>query len=333
MTPLHLLQQDMQPAKPASPTLRKGIPDSTLALARGNRLRQEDVMQIRPPRPRRSVLYVPAVNEKALAKVDGLACDCVVIDLEDAVAPSQKVAARERVKAFLDGHQRGGKEFVIRINAPSSEWGEEDLHFARECRPDAILIPKVETARDLLEANDLLDSDEARPSLWLWAMIETPRAMINLGTIAELGRDRGARLACLVAGTNDLAKETGIRPAPDRRHLLPYLSQMVIAARAGGLDVLDGVSNDFSDLDAFASECAQGRDMGFDGKTLIHPAQISPANATFSPSDEEIIEALAIREAFALPENETKGVISIGGRMVERLHLDMAERLLAKAGR
>ena len=290
-------------------------------------------MQIRPPRPRRSVLYVPAVNEKALAKTAALACDCVVVDLEDSVASSQKVAARERLKAFFEGREPGGREWIIRVNALSSEWGEDDLRCARQCRPDAILIPKVDTARDLLEANDLLDEEEARPSLWLWAMIETPRAMLNIGSIAQLGRDRGARLACLVAGTNDLAKETGVRVTSERRQLLPYLAQMVLAARAGGLDALDGVSNNFSDLDAFAAECAQGRDMGFDGKTLIHPAQIDPANAAFSPSAPELAEALAIRAAFALPGNETKGVISIDGRMVERLHLDMAERLLAKAGR
>lgn len=290
-------------------------------------------MQIRPPRPRRSVLYVPADNERALAKVDGLACDCVVVDLEDAVAPSRKVAARDRVRAFFDGRERGGRELVIRVNAPSSEWGREDLVFARECRPDAILIPKVETARDLLEANDVLDDVDARPSLWLWAMIETPRALLNIGAIAALGRDRGARLACLVAGTNDLARETGVRVTPDRRYLTPWLSQLVIAARAGGLDALDGVSNDFSDLDAFSAECAEGRNMGFDGKTLIHPAQIAAANAAFSPTEGEIVEALAVRAAFALPENEFRGVISLGGRMVERLHLDMAERLLAKAGR
>lgn len=290
-------------------------------------------MQIRPPRPRRSVLYVPAVNDKALAKVAGLACDCVVIDLEDSVAPSQKVAARERLKSFFGDVRRDGKEWVIRVNALSSEWGEDDLRAARECRPDAILLPKVDTARDLLEANDLLDDDDARPSMWLWAMIETSRGMLNIGSIAELGRDRGARLACLVAGTNDLAKETGVRMTPDRRHLLPYLSQMVLAGRAGGLDVIDGVSNDFSDLGAFSAECAQGRDMGFDGKTLIHPAQIAPANTAFSPSDSDLAEALAIRAAFALPGNETKGVIQVDGRMVERLHLDMAERVLAKAGR
>lgn len=295
-------------------------------------MRQKDAMQIRPPRRRRSVLYVPAVNDRALEKAAALACDCVVVDLEDSVAPPRKHEARERLEAFAAAWERGGKELVIRVNALSGEWGADDLAVARRCRPHAILLPKVETARDILEANDALDEADARRGLQLWAMIETPRAMLNIGAIAALGRDRSARLSCLVAGTNDLVRETGIRVTPDRRWLLPWLMQIVLAARAGGLDALDGVSNDFSDLKAFAAECAQGRDMGFDGKTLIHPAQIDPANAAFSPSEAEVAEALAIRSAFALPENADKGVISIDGRMVERLHLDQAERLLARAG-
>ena len=289
-------------------------------------------MQNRPFRPRRSALYVPAANEKALAKIGQLACDCVIVDLEDAVAPGQKGEAREKMARFFAGREPDGKEMVIRINALASEWGADDLAAARACRPDAILVPKVETAHDLLDVDDALDEAEARPSLSLWAMIETPRALLNVGTLAALGRDRGARLSCLVAGTNDLVKDTGVRPGPGRRLLAPWLMQVVLAARAGGLDALDGVANDFSDLDAFAAECAQGRDMGFDGKTLIHPAQIAPANAAFSPSRDEIDAALAIRAAFALPDNAGKGVISLDGRMVERLHLDQAERLLGKAG-
>jgi len=290
-------------------------------------------MQIRPPRPRRSALYVPAANERALAKIGQLACDCVIVDLEDAVAPDEKADARERMAAFFAGRERGaGPEMVIRINALSSEWGAQDLAAAKGCRPDAILIPKVETAGDILDVNDLLDDGDAPPGLSLWAMVETPRAVLNIGAIAELGRDRGARLACFVAGTNDLVKDTRVRPGPGRGLLTPWLMQIVLAARAGGLDALDGVVNDFTDLDAFAAECAQGCDMGFDGKTLIHPAQIAPANAAFSPSAPEIEEALAIRAAFALPQNSGKGVISLDGRMVERLHLAQAERLLAKAG-
>lgn len=294
-------------------------------------------MTTRPFRPRRSVLYVPATNAKALAKLPGLACDAAIIDLEDAVAPDAKVAAREALKSFFAerakaSHTGGPGEIVIRINGLSTEWGMDDLLAARECRPDAILIPKVETPRDILEANDTLDGEDAHPAMWLWAMIETPKALLNIGAIAELGRDPGARLACFVAGTNDLVKETGVRMTPDRRFLTPWLMQMVLAARAGGIDVLDGVANDFRDLDAFRRECDDGAAMGFDGKTLIHPDQIAPANAAFSPSAGEIATARAIVAAFAEPQNAGKGVLTVDGRMTERLHLAQAEKLLAKAG-
>ncbi|WP_187968420.1 HpcH/HpaI aldolase/citrate lyase family protein [Aquibium microcysteis] len=282
-------------------------------------------------RPRRSVLYVPAANEKALAKAPSLACDVVVIDLEDAVAPSAKEEARARLAGVFAGRGEGGPDLVIRVNALSSPWGVDDLAAAAACAPNAILLPKVDGPKDVLAADDLLDSLDADPAIRLWTMIETPKGMLNLGPIAELGRDRAARLACLVAGTNDLAKETGVRMTPDRRWLIAWLQQIVLAARAGGLDALDGVCNDFRDLDAFARECDDGRAMGFDGKTLIHPAQIEPANRAFSPSPDEIAEARAIVDAFALPENVGKGVIQIGGRMVERLHLAQAERLLSRA--
>lgn len=289
-------------------------------------------MHDRIPRPRRSVLYVPATNGKALSKVGTLACDAVIIDLEDAVAPDAKDAAREAMRDFVREARPQHCELVIRINALSGEWGTEDLLAAVACRPHAILLPKVDGPRDILDANDALDEMDADPELALWAMIETPRAVLNLREIVELGRSPSARLACLVAGTNDLAKETGARMTPDRRNLAAWLSQIVIAARASGLDALDGVSNDFRDLAAFAAECEQGRDLGFDGKTLIHPAQIEPANAAFSPGEAEVADARAIVAAFAEPENAGKGVISLEGRMVERLHLAQAERLLARAG-
>ena len=188
-----------------------------------------------------------------------------------------------------------------------------------------------ETPRDILEAGDILDDNDAPDTLRLWAMIETPRALLNIGAIAELGRDPASRLACLVAGTNDLVKETGILATPDRRYLVPWLMQMVLAARAGGLDILDGVSNDFRDSEAFARECAEAAAMGFDGKTLIHPAQIEAANEAFSPSQEALSEARGIVAGFAAAENEGKGVIVLDGRMVERMHLHQAENLLAKA--
>ncbi|WP_113153590.1 CoA ester lyase [Nitratireductor sp. OM-1] len=288
-------------------------------------------MQHHPARLRRSVLYAPASNEKALLKSTSLACDVVIYDLEDAVGPEEKLAARERLRDFLNGGDRPRCEIVVRINALSSIWGTEDFLAARAMRPDAILLPKVDRPRDILDVDAMLDETDAPRSLKLWAMIETPRGVLNLGPIAELGRDPAARLSCLVAGTNDLAKETGIELTADRRYLSPFLFQLVMAARAGGLSVLDGVSNDFRDLEAFEASCLEARSMGFDGKTLIHPAQIGPANAVFAPSSEAIAEAEAIVTAFADPNNAGRGVISLNGRMVERLHLEMAQTLLARA--
>lgn len=266
-----------------------------------------------------------------MRKCASLGCDAVIFDLEDAVAPEEKSAARERLRTFLAGNERPRMEVVIRINALSSEWGTEDLLAARAMRPHAILLPKVDGPKDVLAADAALDETDAPRSLALWAMIETPRSILNLGPIAALGRDAAARLSCLVAGTNDLAKDTGIALTPDRRHLAPFLLQMVMAARAGDLSVLDGVSNDFRDLEAFECSCAEARAMGFDGKTLIHPAQIGPANTVFAPSVEALAEAEAIVAAFSRPENQGRGVISLDGRMVERLHLDMAERLIARS--
>jgi len=277
------------------------------------------------------VLYVPATNQAALAKIATRGADAVIIDLEDAVAPAEKAAARETLKRFFAARPAGPTEWVIRINALAGEFGGDDLALAARLEPHGILLPKVDTPRDIAEANDTLDEEGVADETRLWAMIETPRAVLNIGAIAELGRDRGARLSCLVAGTNDLVKDTGVLATPDRRYLLPWLMQIVLAARAGGIDVLDGVSNDFRDLDAFARECAEAAAMGFDGKTLIHPAQVEPANRAFSPSAQAVAEAERIRTAFALPENSGKGVISLDGRMVERLHLSQAERLLAKA--
>ena len=294
---------------------------------------QENSLSGKSYRPRRAVLFMPASNEKAIAKLPSLACDAVIFDLEDSVAPEAKIAARERLKTWFAARPKGGPECVIRVNPLASEWGSDDLLAVCACAPDAVLLPKVDTPRDIHDFDDALDEADAPENLGLWIMVETPKAMLNIGALAEFGRDRAARLDCFVAGTNDLIKDTGVLATPDRRYIMPWLLQMVLAARAGGLDVLDGVSNDFRDVDAFARECAEGAAMGFDGKTLIHPAQIDPALAAFSPSAEAVAEAEAIQTAFALPENSGKGVISIGGKMVERLHLAQAERLLARAGR
>lgn len=287
---------------------------------------------MRPSRPRRSVLYVPAANARALSKIATLKCDAVVIDLEDAVAPDAKAAARETMRDHFREFPELRAERVIRINSLAGEWGTEDLLAARACRPDAILLPKVDAPRDILELNDALDETDASPDLAIWAMVETARGLLNLGAICELGRDAGSRLACLVAGTNDLVKETGVVASADRRHLVPWLMQIVLAARAGGLDALDGVSNDFRDLDRFAAECAEGRAMGFDGKTLIHPSQVAAANLAFAPSEGELAAARNVVAAFARPENAGRGVVALDGRMVELLHLEQARRLLARAG-
>ena len=280
-------------------------------------------------RARRSALYVPANNAKALAKLAQLSPDAVIFDLEDSVAPGDKPAAREALRAYFESAGAAPYERVIRINPLAGEWGADDLRAAGACRPDAVLIPKVEGPRDLLDVDDALD--EADADIAIWAMIETPRAILNLGPLAELGRDRAARLKCFVAGTNDLAKDTGVAVTPDRRYLTPYLAQIVVAARAGGLDALDGPFNAFSDLPGFDAECAEGARMGFTGKTLIHPSQIAGADDAFAPSQEAVAEAEAICAAFALPENAGKGVIPLSGRMVERLHLQQAEALLARA--
>lgn len=291
----------------------------------------------RPVRPRRSVLYLPANNARALDKLSGLSCDSVVFDLEDSIAPGAKDEARENLRRFFsDGRAAAlpaGMEKVIRINSLSSPWGSEDLLAARGCRPDAILIPKVDAPEDILAVEDALDQTDAPAALRLWAMIETPRGVMNAGQIARMARTDGARLDCFTTGTNDLLKETGVASLPGRPWLSSWLMQIVLAARAYGLDVLDGVYNDFRDEAGLVRECTDGQAMGFDGKTLIHPAQIAPANQAFGIAEEQLAQARAVAEAFALPENRGRGVISLDGKMVERLHLEMAERLIEKAKR
>lgn len=257
-----------------------------------------------------------------------LPCDAVVFDLEDAVAPQMKERAREQLRDFLQSPNRPECEVAIRINPLASAWGTEDLLAARACHPDAILLPKVESPQEILGADEALAETDAPPSIRLWAMIETARGLLNVGSIGKLGLDPTSRLSCLVAGTNDLAKQTRIT---ERTYLGSLLVQIVLAARAGNLIALDGVYNDFRDLDAFTRECAQGREMGFDGKTLIHPTQIEAANAAFSPTLNEIAEAESIVAAFAKQENRHAGAIALEGRMVERLHLEEAEALLKRA--
>ncbi len=282
---------------------------------------------------RRSVLYVPGDRPRAVSKAETLAADAIIFDLEDAVAPGAKADARETVRAHFAAFPASDRERVIRINALSTPWGTEDVLAARAAMPDAILIPKADDVADVLAVADALDETDAAETMRLWAMIETPRGVLNAPAIADLSRQSGARLDCLVVGTNDLAKEAGMAGATARQHLHAWLMQIVLAAKAGGAGVLDGVFNDHKDAAGCAAECRQGAEMGFDGKTLIHPAQIGPANQAFGIPAEQLAEAKAIAEAFSLAENRDRGVISLDGRMVERLHLEMAERLIEKAAR
>lgn len=290
----------------------------------------------RPVRPRRSVLYVPANNERALEKSLSLSSDVIIYDLEDAILPMQKAAARETLRSFLQqkfpkGLSDSKKEILIRINALSSAWGSEDLIAARAIMPSAILLPKVSEADDIIEVNDALVEMDTSPDLRLWAMIETPRGILNVASIARFARTPGTRLDCFVAGTNDLVKETGVRPQEGRPYLSNWLSQIVLSARAYGLDVIDGVYNDFNDASGFERESLDGRSMGFDGKSLIHPNQIEFANEVFGIEEDALSEAQDIIDAFSDIKNKDAGVIQLNGKMVERLHLEMAEKLVAKS--
>lgn len=279
----------------------------------------------------RSVLYVPGDRPRAVSKAETLAADAVIFDLEDAVAPEAKAEARETVRAHFSAFTASEKVRVIRINALSTPWGTEDLLAARAAMPDAILIPKADDAADVLAVADALDETDAPETVRLWAMIETPRGVLNAPAIADLSRQPDARLDCLVVGTNDLAKEAGMAGATVRQHLHSWLMQVVLAAKAGGVCVLDGVFNDHKDVAGCTAECRQGAAMGFDGKTLIHPAQIAPANVAFAPAAEDIDRAKRLVAAFASEENAGKGVIAFEGSMAELLHLKQAERLLARA--
>jgi citrate lyase subunit beta / citryl-CoA lyase len=282
-------------------------------------------------RPRRSVLYMPGSNARALKKARSLDADAVVFDLEDAVAPEAKAAARDEACAAVAAGGYGPRECVIRINALDTPWGEGDLAAAAAACPDAILVPKVSSPEALVAVGLRLRRLGAPERIRVWAMIETPLAILRAETIASAAHDVDARLDCFVLGTNDLAKETRIRSLPGRAPLVPWLMNALAAARAYGLDVLDGVFASIADGAGLKAECEQGRDLGFDGKTLIHPDQIATANAAFTPSFEEIEAARAVIAAFARPENAGRGAIALEGRMVERLHAEAARRIIAVA--
>lgn len=280
-------------------------------------------------RPRRSALYLPASNARAIAKARTLPCDVVILDLEDAVAPEAKAEARAAAVAAVAEGGFGHREVAIRANGIDTEWGAADLAAIAASGADAVLVPKVDGPQDIARYEAALAG--APPSLQLWAMIETCAGVLALEPIAATART--GRLSLWIMGTNDLAKEMRAHLTPERTPFLPFLSMAVAAARAHGVAILDGVCNEFRDLDAFAAEARQGLLFGFDGKSLIHPAQIEPCNAVFSPSDEELARARSVIAAFALPENGGKGAINVDGRMVELLHLEQARRLVAIADR
>jgi citrate lyase subunit beta/citryl-CoA lyase len=282
-------------------------------------------------RPRRSVLYMPGANKRALEKAKTLPADSLILDLEDSVAPEAKAQARDSVCVAVKAGGYGHRELVIRVNAIETPWGMDDLRAAVAAAPDAILVPKVSQPGDIVTAAKVLGSVHAPGKTRLWAMMETPKSMLNAREIAALGTEPEHRLACLVMGTNDLLKESRARALHNRIAVVPWLAMTLVAARAFGLDILDGVYNDFRDDKGFREECEHGRTLGMDGKTLIHPSQVTPCNEIFSPTDEEVTWSRAIIAAFDDPENDHKGVITVDGKMVERLHLAMAERTVAIA--
>ena len=275
-------------------------------------------------RPRRSALYLPGSNARAIEKARTLPCDVVILDLEDSVAPEAKVAARALACEAVRMGGFGAKELVIRANGLDTPWGADDLAAAGDAGPDAVLVPKVASPADLSAYRAGLG-----PAVPLWAMIETCQAVFALG---ELGAaSAGAGVEAWVIGTNDLVKEMRCRLGDERAPLLPALSLSVMAARAKGIAILDGVYNDIPDLAGLQRECVQGADLGFDGKSLIHPTHLEIANRVFSPEAEAVDWARTVVEAFDSPENASKGVLKVEGRMVERLHLAQARRLIAVA--
>jgi citrate lyase subunit beta / citryl-CoA lyase len=282
-------------------------------------------------RPRRSALYMPGSNPRALEKAKTLAADVLILDLEDSVAPEAKATARAQVTDMVRAGGFGQREILIRINALETLWGTDDLRAALAAGADAVLVPKVSAPDDLRLLAQRLETLPGGERIGIWAMMETPRGILHAGAIAAASTDPRTRLAGLVMGTNDLSKETRARIVPGRAPMRSWLMTCVAAARSYGLEILDGVYNDIGDTEGFERECMEARDLGFDGKTLIHPSQIEPCNRIFSPTPAELDEARKILAAFALPENHGRGVIKVDGRMVERLHAEMARRIVAVA--
>lgn len=276
-------------------------------------------------RPRRSVLYMPAANERALEKAKAIPADALIFDLEDAVAPDAKAEARERACAMFTGGGYGNREITIRANGIGTPWHDDDLAAIAKAGPDGVVVPKVNSVEDVRAIESALERNGAPDRTRIWAMLETPTAMLHAEEICS----SSDRLAVLVMGTNDLAKELHAQRVPSRLPLLGGLQLCLLAARAADKVILDGVFNDTKDADGFLGECQVGRQMGFDGKTLIHPSQVEPCNGAFSPDVGEIDLAERIIVAFEEAQADRRGVVTVDGRMIENLHVDEARRVLA----
>ncbi len=282
-------------------------------------------------RPRRSLLFMPGSNARALEKARNLAADGLILDLEDSVAPDAKSQARDQIAQAIAAKGFGKREIWFRTNSLDTPWWKDDVAMAGHAKPDGILVPKISTVDDLNAIAARLTEVGADPSIKVWAMIETARAVLDADKLAACARDPKTRLAGFAFGPNDISRETRIKMLPGRAAMIPMITHCILAAHAHGLEMFDGPYSDFSNAEGFAQECAQGRDLGFDGKTLIHPSQIEACNAVFTPPAEEVAEARRIVAAFELPENAARGAIQLDGRMVERLHADMAKRTIAIA--
>ena len=272
--------------------------------------------------PLRSVLYMPASNERALEKATSIPCDGLILDLEDAVAPDAKSAARDAACAAAASGDYGRRTVTIRVNGEGTEWHDADLAAAAAAGPDAVVVPKVDSAAQVQRLVAALEKGGAPDRTRLWAMVETPLAVLDALAIARAS----SRLAVLVLGTNDLVKELYAEHVPGRGPILPSLHTVLLAARAAGLAVVDGVYNDVKDTDGFLAECRQGRELGFDGKTLIHPGQVEGANEAFAPSEQALDDARGVLQAW--DDGAGSGVVTYQGRMVENLHVESARRTL-----
>ena len=277
-------------------------------------------------RPRRSVLYMPAANDRALEKAQTIPADAIIFDLEDAVAPDAKPDARAKAVAAVRSGLYGNRELTIRCNGLDTQWGSDDVEAAGAAGPAAVVIPKVDSVEYVDQVSALLDAVGAPASVRIWPMIETPTALFDVRAIAA-----HERVAVLVMGTNDLAKELRSPLVPNRHPLVPHLATALLAAREAGKVILDGVYNDVKNPEGFEAECRQGMEMGFDGKTLIHPSQVEPANDIWAPSADDVDYAERVIAAFDEAVADGRGVVTVDGRMIENLHVDNARRVLATA--